>query len=107
MTLKERLTQFTGSTEEVELQKTFEELAPSFLYGGYIKVREDYQISLLNGFSLCDNNDIRWIDDPRLQSSDLLLKTRKNVFKSECEWIYKPTKIRGERIWSFTRMDKV
>lgn len=219
MTLKERLTKFIGSTDEVELQILFKELSQSFLYGGFLKIRDDYQIfiktvefyfhseksdgihdpivyhrnvrnakgvalrevpyfplmtlhahnsgfditfeneerkyrasalirayevkdnkgdyliwaknkeedkymffhkpdynyntqstylySLLNGFPLGDNNDIKWIDAPRLPSSDLLRKVRKNVFKSENEWIYSPTKIRCQRIWSFTRMDKV
>lgn len=31
-------------TNEIELQYLFEKLAPAFLYGGYIKVRDDYRI---------------------------------------------------------------
>jgi hypothetical protein len=31
-------------TNEIELQYLFEKLAPAFLYGGYIKVREDYRV---------------------------------------------------------------
>lgn len=31
-------------TNETELQNLFEKLAPAFLYGGYIKVRDDYRI---------------------------------------------------------------
>lgn len=31
-------------TNETELQYLFEKLAPTFLYGGYIKVRDDYRV---------------------------------------------------------------
>ena len=44
MTLKEKLLKFNGSNDEDELLKMFDELAPSFLYGGFIKVRDDYQV---------------------------------------------------------------
>ena len=66
-----------------------------------------YLYSLLNGFSLEGANTIRWIDAPRHQVTDLQLKTRKNVFNSEDEWTYRPTKIQCGRKWSFTRTDKI
>ena len=31
-------------TNDTELQSIFEELAPAFIYGGYIKVRDDYRV---------------------------------------------------------------
>ena len=34
----------TEVSNETELQGLFENLAPSFLYGGYIKVRDDYRV---------------------------------------------------------------
>ena len=33
-----------GISNETELQSLFEELAPAFLYGGYIKVRNNYKV---------------------------------------------------------------
>lgn len=46
--LKEILEQFEAKAKvvstETELQSIFKELAPAFLYGGYIKVCEDYQV---------------------------------------------------------------
>ena len=44
MKLEEKLSQFMGATNESDIQKVFKELAPAFLYGGYIQVRKDYQI---------------------------------------------------------------
>ena len=44
MKLESILSQFKDSSDEKELQKKFKTLAPAFLYGGYIQVREDYQI---------------------------------------------------------------
>jgi hypothetical protein len=44
MKLESILSQFKDSSDEKELQKEFKTLAPAFLYGGYIQVREDYQI---------------------------------------------------------------
>lgn len=48
-TLKETLEEFEkqakGITKEEELQNVFKEsLAPAFLYGGYIQVRDDYRV---------------------------------------------------------------
>ena len=46
--LIDALKQFEAKAEavskETELQNLFKELAPSFLYGGYIKVRNDYRV---------------------------------------------------------------
>lgn len=44
MNLKDALSQFKGASDEDELQKMFRELAPAFLYGGYIQVRDDYEV---------------------------------------------------------------
>ena len=44
MTLAENLSNFNGSSSESELQNLFSNLAPAFLYGGYIQVRNDYRI---------------------------------------------------------------
>lgn len=47
-TLKEKLKDFESkineNTNENELQDSFEKLAPAFLYGGYIQVRNDYRV---------------------------------------------------------------
>lgn len=39
-----RLNNFQGSTDETELYKEFYDLAPAFLYGGHINVRDEYKI---------------------------------------------------------------
>ena len=44
MTLVKFLSNFNGSSSEAELQKMFKNLAPVFLYGGYIQVRNEYRI---------------------------------------------------------------
>ena len=44
MRLESILSQFKETSDEKELQNSFRALAPAFLYGGYIQVREDYQI---------------------------------------------------------------
>ena len=48
--LIEKLKSFEGKVSkianEIELQSIFSELAPAFLYGGYIKVRDDYKVYL-------------------------------------------------------------
>lgn len=67
-----------------------------------------YLYTLLNGFALGDNNDIKWIDSPRAQIQDITEKPRQNVFQSESESEYKPIKgKRCERKWSFTREEYV
>ena len=42
--LREFEKNINGVTNETELQSMFEKLAPAFLYGGYIKVRNDYKV---------------------------------------------------------------
>ena len=44
MNLKDVLSEFHGASNEPELQQMFRELAPSLLYGGYIQVRDDYEV---------------------------------------------------------------
>ena len=66
-----------------------------------------YLYSLLNGFNLDNNNDVKWIDSPRAQSLPLKEKTRQNVFKSLSELEYIKTNERCNREWSFTREDRV
>lgn len=72
---------------------------------GY-NTQSTYLYSLLNGFPLDNNNDIQWEDSPSEQSSALIQKPRKNVFKSVNEWKYKSTGVRCDRAWSFTREEK-
>ena len=214
MGLEERLRDFKGAKKEEDLNNVFHDLAKDFLYGGYIKVRNDYRIYirtvefyfhceetdgvhdpivyhrnkrdedgnileevpyfpimslnahnsgyditfesekgkyrasalirsyevkdkdgkylkwennkfvksekygyntqstylyfLLNGFSLGVSNDIIWVDDSIKSKKELEVKTRKNVFKSKNEFVYK--KKEGERCdrkWSFTRTEQV
>lgn len=64
MTLKENLAKFNGSTDEVELQRMFEKLAPSFLYGGYLKVRDDYHIFIKTVEFYFHSEKTDWIRDP-------------------------------------------
>ena len=44
MKLKETLSSFKGATNEKDLQLRFQELAPAFLYGGFIQIRNDYKV---------------------------------------------------------------
>lgn len=44
--LKEFNENINGESSINDIQKRFEELAPVFLYGGYIKVREDYKVCI-------------------------------------------------------------
>ena len=208
--LKEFKENINGESKFDDIQKQFEELAPIFLYGGYIKVRDDYKVyirtvefyfhsekdngihdpivyhrngrdlkdvpyfplmslhahnsgfditfekvgeyrasalirsyevkdnngmflvwnkekkffeeskkygynnqstylyTLLNGFALGNNNDITWEPETRVQTKYITHKTRKNVLKSESDFVYK--KIIGEkctREWSFTREEEI
>lgn len=73
---------------------------------GY-NTQSTYLYSLLNGFALDDNIGIKWIDAQKRISADLLIKPRQNVFQSEKDFEYKPTKIRCERMWSFTRKEQI
>ena len=62
-----------------------------------------YLYYLLNGFSLRDVNNIKWIDSPTVMTKEITEKTRQNVFQSESEWKYIKTNKKCERKWSFTR----
>ena len=71
---------------------------------GY-NTQSTYLYILLNGFSLGNENDIKWIDSPR-ESQIIPGKPRQNVFQSECDTKYKPIKGKKcERNWSFTRVE--
>jgi hypothetical protein len=73
---------------------------------GY-NTQSTYLYDLLNGFSLGNGNDIKWVDSQR-KSSDPDEKPRQNVFLSESDFVYK--KIKGKRCqrpWSFTRGEQV
>lgn len=73
---------------------------------GY-NTQSTYLYTLLNGFALDNTIGIRWIDAQRSQSADFLIKPRQNVSQSEDDYEYKPTKIRCERMWSFTRKEQI
>lgn len=47
-----------------------------------------YLYYLLNGFSISDINDIKWVDSQRVLSTPIE-RTRQNVYLSENEWVYK------------------
>lgn len=67
-----------------------------------------YLYALLNGFALGNDNDIKWVDSPRIQSKPLIEKPRRNVFQYvENEGKYIKTEKRCERKWSFTRDEQV
>ena len=42
--LKEFKEIIKGESKIEDIQRMFEEIAPVFLYGGYIKVRDDYKV---------------------------------------------------------------
>ena len=72
-----------------------------------VNTQSTYLYYLLNGFSLGNDNSIKWIDEPRSKGT-ITENIRQNVFKSEDEFVYK--KIKGkkcDRKWSFTREDNV
>ena len=76
---------------------------PNYKYN----TQSTYLYDLLNGFTLGEENDIKWVDSPR-ESSLLTGKLRKNVFLSESDFVYKRIKgKRCERLWSFTRGEQV
>ncbi len=60
-----------------------------------------YLYYLLNGFSLGNGNNIKWIDSPTARTKEITEKTRQNVYQSESDWEYK------KRKWSFTREDQI
>lgn len=67
-----------------------------------------YLYGLLNGFSLGNDNGIRWVDSSRKQTKPIIEKPRQNVFQSTSEWEYEPEKGKKcERKWSFTRDEHV
>ena len=76
---------------------------PNYKYN----TQSTYLYDLLNGFTLGEENDIKWVDSPR-ESSLLTGKPRKNVFLSASDFVYKRIKgKRCERLWSFTRGEQV
>ncbi|MBR3520721.1 MAG: hypothetical protein IKN77_11490 [Paludibacteraceae bacterium] len=62
---------------------------------------------LLNGFSLGNGNNIKWIDSPTARTKEITEKTRQNVFQSESDWEYIKTDKKCERKWSFTREETI
>ena len=44
MTLFEKLSEFKPCSSEEELTAAFAQLAPHFIYGGYIKVNDAYRV---------------------------------------------------------------
>lgn len=66
-----------------------------------------YLYYLLNGFSLRDVNNIKWIDSPTVMTKEITEKTRQNVFQSESDWEYIKTDKKCERKWSFTREETI
>ena len=52
MTLFEHLSLFKRPTSEEDLTKAFQELAPHFIYGGYIAVDDAYQIYIRTIFMM-------------------------------------------------------
>ena len=65
--------------------------------------------AILNGFPLGRDNSIMWIDSQRQSTLPIQTHIRQGVYKSESEYYYKPLipKIKCDREWSFTRVDKV
>ncbi len=74
----------------------FEE-SPEYTYN----TQSTYLYYLLNGFSLGNGNNIKWIDSPTARTKEITEKTRQNVYQSESDWEYK------KRKWSFTREDQI
>lgn len=63
-----------------------------------------YLRKLLNGFSLTKDNEIQWKDEPREQSElPIKKKKRQNVYQYDKIG----NKIKCDRLWSFTRVEKV
>ena len=67
-TLKEQLEDFEKqikeTTKEEDLQSLFENLAPAFLYGGYIQVREDYKVYIKTVEFYFHNEKENGVHDP-------------------------------------------
>jgi hypothetical protein len=69
---------------------------------GY-NAQSTYLYALLNGFSLGNSNNVKWIDAPRKQSSSAMEKKRQNVYQFDSE----RNKVKCNRNWSFTRIEQV
>lgn len=69
---------------------------------GY-NTQSTYLYALLNGFSLGNSNNVKWIDAPRKQSSSAMEKKRQNVYQFDSE----RNKVKCDRNWSFTRIEQV
>jgi len=66
-----------------------------------------YLYDIINGFSLCSDNEIVWVDS-HIDAAKPIARPRKNVFLSTSDYVY--DKIEGrrcERMWSFTREEQV
>lgn len=78
---------------------------------GYcFNTQSTYLYILLNGFSLGDANEVKWVDEDNWRPMYLGIKDRprKNVFKYEClNGEYKKTKQKCNRMWGFTRLDEI
>lgn len=71
-------------------------------------IQSTYLYALLNGFSLGNENGIKWIDSPSVKSKDITEKPRQNVFHyDENNGKYIKTEKRCNRKWSFTREEQV
>ncbi|MBE6186122.1 MAG: hypothetical protein E7142_02090 [Rikenellaceae bacterium] len=64
MSLYTNLSQFKGVADEDELQKIFKNLASSFLYGGYINVRDEYKIYIRTVEFYFHSENLDGIHDP-------------------------------------------
>ncbi len=62
-----------------------------------------YLRKLLNGFSICGENGIKWVDESRKQTSQLLIKARERVYQIDADG----KKVKCTRKWSFTRKEQV
>ena len=69
---------------------------------GY-NTQSTYLYALLNGFSLGNSNNVKWIDAPRKQSLSTMEKKRQNVYQFDSE----RNKVKCNRNWSFTRIEQV
>ena len=64
MSLYTNLSQFKGDSDEDELRKKFKNLASSFLYGGYINVRNEYKIYIRTVEFYYHSEDSEGVHDP-------------------------------------------
>lgn len=75
-----------------------------------INTQSTYLYNFLNGF---EKDNIKWNDESTFQVKEIAQKARKNIYKSKSQIDYIPEidsstgqKIKDERKWSFSRMDK-